>query len=173
MATMQEALAELQSAEGAWNRRDLEAVRVRLDLFWKAKASAWSSDPATQSALTLMDADAHSIWARMEDLLAVQADSGSPERDDHASKSATAFAKAAELRMLGGASSRSVSTANRQAAASIGSAARYNATIVDDSYSAAVKSQVGTMLSGSILGIPSWAWLAGGAGLLLLFLTKD
>lgn len=173
MGTIQEALSEVQAAENAWNRRDLEAVRVRLDLFWKAKAAAWTSDPATQAALTLMDADAHSVWARLEDLLSLRADTDSSEREQHAKASAAAWAKAAALREQGGASQRYVRSMQRQAEAAKNLARNYNAMIPDDRYTTAVTSQIGSMLSGSLLGVPTWAWLAGGGLLVVLLLAGD
>lgn len=170
MATIQEALSEVQAAESAWGRRDIEATRVRLDSFWRAKAAAWTSDKATQAALTLMDADAHSVWARMEDHLALQADTNSAERAAHAKASAEAWAKSARLREEGGASQRYIASAQRQAQAALSLNQTYNRIVPDDRYSTAVQSQIGNILGGDILGIPTWAWIAGG-GLVVVLLV--
>lgn len=143
----------------------MEAASVRLDLFWKAKAAAWTSDPEVQRQLTLMDADAHSIWARMEDEKALQADTGSQERAQHAALSAQAWAKAAQLRAQGGASPRYVQSTLNFANAAKNLNTTYNAMIPDTRYSTAVKEQVGNVLTSDFLGVPMWAW---GAGALLV-----
>lgn len=171
--SVQSALSRLTAATDAWNRRDVDAVRVQLDAFWKEKASAWTSDPGTQATLNLMDADAHSIWARLEDLLAVRAETGSVEREAHVKASQDAWNKSAALRAAGNASQRSVQQALTNAQAMTGAAAFYNQTIPDASYSAALKSQTEKLLTTDILGVPSWVWLGGGALILFVLLARD
>lgn len=176
MATVADAQAELNAATGAWNRRDMEATSIRLDLFWKAKSAAWSSDPAIQRQLTLMDADAHSIWARMEDLKSIQADTGSAERSQHAQTAAQAWAKVAELKAQAGASAGSIATYKRLARASADAPSWLDQQIIDASYGAAFKAQAekvaGGIFGSSFLGVPMWAWVAG-AGILVLAVASS
>lgn len=172
MATIQDALAELNAANGAWNRRDAEAVRVRLDLFWKAKAAAWTDDPSVQSALTLMDADAHNIWSRMEESLALMADTGSAEREQHSATAEAAAVKAAALKAQGGASQASVDMAAQRAASLKNLAAKYDQTIVDSTYGAAFKAQAQQVIGASILNVPAWAWIGGAVAVGLLLLSS-
>lgn len=171
MATIQDVQAELNAAEDAWSRKDFQALSTRLDLFWKAKAAAWTSDPSTQQQLTLMDAEAHSLWARMEDSLALMADTNSPERAQHAATAAQAWAKVAALKAQAGASAGTVSMYQSLAASSAAAPQWMNQQIIDASYGAAFKAQAekvaGSVFGGSFFGIPVWAWAAGG-GLLLL-----
>jgi hypothetical protein len=165
MATVYDAQADIKAAEDAWARRDLEATSVRLSAFWQDKASAWTSDPTTQQQLTSLDADAHSIWARMEDLKAMQADTGSPERTQHAQTAAQAWAKAAALKAQSGGIASTVQSYQRLAAASAASPAILDQTIIDTRYSTAFKDQAGkvagSIFGADLLGVPVWAWVAG------------
>ena len=172
MATILDAQAEVNAAEGAWARRDLAAVAVRLDAFWKAKAAAWSTDPTVQQALTLMDADAHSIWARMEEKKALDADTDSTERAQHSATAQQAWVKAAQLRAAGGASPRYVKSTTNMAQAAAGLNQWLNRSTPDVRYSTAVKEQAAGLLGSDFLGVPVWAWAAGGALLVVAIATR-
>lgn len=176
MATVQDAQAEIQSANNAWGRRDLEATAVRLSAFWNAKAAAWTADPYVQTQLTALDAEAHSIWARMEDLKAMQSDTGSPERTEHAQLAAQAWAKAAALKAQAGGSITTVQTYQRLASASAASPALLDRTMVDTRYSTAFREQAGkvagSVFGSTMLGVPVWAWAAGAGLLTVALLTR-
>jgi hypothetical protein len=168
MATVYDAQADIKAAEDAWARRDLEATSVRLSAFWQDKASAWTSDPTIQQQLTLLDADAHSIWARMEEKKALDADTNSTERAQHSAIAAQAWAKSADLRAQGGASARYVQSTQNLAKQAQNLDAWLNQSIPDTRYSTAVKDQTLSLVSSDFLGVPVWAW---GVGLGLLTLA--
>lgn len=172
MASVSHAQFWIRQAEENWAKRDLDQTAARLSAFWKAKAEAWTADPEVQRALTLLDADAHSIWARMEEKRAMDADTGSTERAQHSAMAAQAWSKAASLRAQGGASDRYIKSTANLAQAAGGLNVWLNRNVPDTRYSTAVKEQAGNLLTADILGVPAWAWAAGGALLVLAIATR-
>lgn len=155
---------------GAW--RDAEAqTRAALGQFWNLKASDWNqSTPDEQIQWTLLDAEVHKTWARLEGQLKWTDEKANV--DQHGQRETEALQKAEALYRQAGNLTAAARTAKAVATGAADTTAARRLA-VDASYGAAFQERAGQLLSGSILGVPTWAWIAGGAGLVILLLTKD
>lgn len=150
---------------------DEQKTRYNLDQFWKAKAAAYSNESAEGRAqLEKLDVIAHSVWSALEGKTAIQTPPGflsnlasvligttpaRPEADLAIKRAKLAVQSgAAASRRIGGWGSGIVSSSEKGIESS-----------------AALSSSVWKS-NAEFLGVPIWAWIAGGGMLGLALLVR-
>jgi len=153
---------------GEWRVHEAN-TRAALTEFWKVKAAAYSQATSEDSAEWLaMDAEAHRVWAQLEQQLQY---TDNPENvKAHGAQAQIALTKATALSAQAG-NLRMAERTQRQAMEAPLITANATRNAIDTSYSHALAQQTGSILAGSMLGIPTWAWILGG-GLIVLAVVR-
>lgn len=153
---------------GEWQVHEAN-TRAALTEFWKVKATAYphatGADPAEWLS---MDAEAHRVWAQLEQQLQY---TDAPENvKAHGDQAKTALERATALSVQAG-NLRLAERTHKQALEATAITANATRNAIDTSYSHALAQQTGNILTGNLLGIPTWAWILGG-GLVVLALVR-
>ncbi len=153
---------------GEWRIHEAN-TRAALTEFWQTKSKAYPYATGTDQAEWLaMDAEAHRVWAQLEQQLQY---TDNPENvKAHGDQAQIALNRATALSAQAG-NVRLAERTHKQALEAPSVTANATRNAIDTTYGYALAQQTGNILTGSWMGIPTWAWILGG-GLIVLSVVR-
>lgn len=146
----------------SWGNKSDQA-RSALSQFWAGKGESYSEDPLGWDRL---DLSAHKAWASLAEIGMVA--DNPPAQQKYQDEAQRAYAGAKDLAAAVN-DAISASALEKNAVNSAAWFAEAKAHGIDDSLSAALMARVGNLIG----GIPAWAWIVGGLGILaVLFIGR-